>query len=213
MGVGNLPFVVAPHPKECMVVLDFRNLTRGELIAGLAGVALFVIMLAVDWYGVRGFEVAFGEPGDVVAGGGGLNFVEVVTRNAFQAFTVIDLVLLLTALTAVALPLWSALGRPATGPFRPGPIVAALGGVAFVLIAFRLISPPDLEIAIPGGGSARVSDFPDMPGASYEVTRKVGPWLGLAATALIAYGGFLSVRDRASLDSGPRTGSPQGEPR
>jgi hypothetical protein len=29
------------------MVLDFRNLTRGEQIAGVAGVALFVIMLAL----------------------------------------------------------------------------------------------------------------------------------------------------------------------
>jgi hypothetical protein len=177
------------------LVLDFRNLTRGEQIAGLAGVALFVIMLAFDWYGINGWEVAFGEPGDIVVGGGGLNRVEVDLRNAFQAFTVIDLVLLLTALAAVALPLWSALGRPATGPLRPGAIVAALGGVAFVLIAFRLISPPDLESAIPGGGSIRVSDAGDPP---WEVTRKAGPWLGLVAAAFIAYGGYLSARHPAS---------------
>jgi hypothetical protein len=77
---------------------------------------------------------------------------------------------------------------------------------------YRLISPPDLEIAFPpeaGGGSIRVSETDDY----YEVTRKVGPWLGLVPAALIAYGGYLSMRDRASLDSGPRTGSPQGEPR
>jgi hypothetical protein len=186
------------------LVLDFRNLTRGEAIAGLAGVALFVVMIAFDWYGINAFEVAFGEPGDIVVGGGGLNRVEVDLRNAFQAFTVIDLVLLLTALAAVALPLWSALGRPVIGYHRPGSIVAALGGLAFVLIAFRLISPPDLEIAIPGGGSFHVSDSPDE--TPWEVTRKAGPWLGLVAAALIAYGGYLSARDRGSLDAGP--GSP-----
>jgi len=179
------------------LVLDFRNLTRGELIAGLAGVALFVIILAVDWYGLK---ADFGEGWE----GYGPTTTEGAYRNAFQAFTVIDLVLLLTALAAVALPLWSALGRPATGPIRPGAIVAALGGLALVLIAFRLISAPDLEIAIPseaGGGSVRVGDFPDPN--PYEVTREVGPWLGLVAAALIAYGGYLSMRDRTSLGSGP----------
>jgi hypothetical protein len=195
------------------LVLDFRNLTRGEAIAGLAGIALFVIMVAADWYGINVLLIAEGDPDpDVVRGGGGLNWVEAVTRDAFQAFTVIDLVLLLTALAAVALPLWSALGRPATGPIRPDPVVAALGGLAFVLIAFRLISLPDLEIPIPqeaGGGSIRVSETDDM----YEVTRKVGPWLGLVPAALIAYGGYLSMRNRAGVDSGPSTGFPQSEPR
>jgi hypothetical protein len=190
------------------VVLDFRNTTRGELIAGLAGVALLVIMLAVDWYGINVLLIAEGDPdpdvvrGDVARGeGAGLNWVEALTRNAFQAFTVIDLVLLLTALAAVALPLWSALGRPATGPIRPGATVAALGAVAFVLIAFRLIDLPDLEIAIPpeaGGGSIRVSETDGM----YEVTRKVGPWLGLVPAALIAYGGYLSMRHPASAPRG-----------
>jgi hypothetical protein len=172
------------------VVLDFRNLTRGELIAGLAGVALFVIMLVFKWYGIKGV-VLFGESG-------GLETREGATRNAFQAFTITDLVLLLTALAAVALPLWSALGRPATGPIRPGAIVAVLGGVAFVLIAFRLVSPPDLSTAIPG---VHVSDIPDE--TPFEVTRKVGPWLGLVPVALIAYGGYLSARDRASPGSDP----------
>jgi hypothetical protein len=176
------------------VVLDFRNTTRGELIAGLAGVALFVIMLAFDWYGIKAHLV------DVT--------IERGTHNAFQAFTVIDLVLLLTALAAVALPLWSALGwpatgpiRPATGPIRPGAIVGALGGLAFVLIAFRLIDLPDLAIPI---APEVQSDFPepvhlsDFPDDTYEATRKVGPWLGLAASALIAYGGYLSMRHPVS---------------
>jgi hypothetical protein len=189
------------------LVLDFRNLTRGELIAGLAGVPLFVIMLAVDWYGLKAdFGAAFEGYGPTTREG--------AYRNAFQAFTVIDLVLLLTALAAVALPLWSAMGRPATGRLRPGATVAALGGVALVLIAFRLISPPDLELAIPseaGGGSVRVGDFPDPN--PYEVTRKVGPWLALVPAALVAYGGYLSMRDRPRLDSSPRAGSSQSEPR
>jgi hypothetical protein len=166
------------------LVLDFRNLTRGESIAGLAGVALFVIIFAFKWYGIKAHLIDGGT-------------VEGLTRNAFQAFTVIDLVLLLTALAAVALPLWGALGRPATGAIRPGAIVAALGGLAFVLIAFRLISLPDLEVPIPPDVPAprgHVSDFNGF----YEVTRKVGPWLGLAATALIAYGSYLSMRHPAS---------------
>jgi hypothetical protein len=176
------------------VVLDFRNVTRGEQIAGLAGVALFVIMVAFKWYGLK-----YDSPTGTAERGIGTQ--EAATDNAFQAFTVIDLVLLLTVLAAVALPLWAALGRPAVGPIRPRAIVAALGGLAFVLIAFRLISPPDLEIVIPGGESLDVSDFPDPN--PYEVTREVGPWLGLTTAALIACGGYLSARDRSGLDPGP----------
>jgi hypothetical protein len=188
------------------LVLDFRNLTRGELIAGLAGVALFVIMLAVDWYGLNVLLLAEGDPDpDVVQGnvargeGAGLNWVEGPARNAFEAFTVIDLILLLTALAAVALPLWSALGRPAIGPHQPGEVVAALGAVAFVLIAFRLIDLPDLEIPIAPGVPDPPEDIhvSDTEGL-YEATRKVGPWLGLVAAGFIMYGGYLSMRHPVS---------------
>jgi hypothetical protein len=169
------------------VVLDFRNLTRGEQIAGLAGVALLVIMLAFKWYGVRAEGV--------LDESGALTTREGATRNAFEAFTVTDIVLLLTALAAIALPLWSAAGRQLPGPFAPGAIVAAFGLLAFVLIAFRLISPPNWTVDAGGGGELHVSDFPGT-----DVTRRVGAWLGPVAAAAIAYGGYLSARVRASLD-------------
>jgi hypothetical protein len=96
------------------VVLDFRNLTRGEQIAGLAGVALLVIMLVFKWYGLRAEGLIDGTR-------------EGATRNAFQSFTITDFLLLLTALAAIALPLWIAAGRQLPRPFAPGTVVAALG--------------------------------------------------------------------------------------
>jgi hypothetical protein len=164
------------------VVLDFRNVTRGEQIAGLAGVALLAIMLVFKWYGVHA-EGLLDPPGTFDGG----------TRNAFQSFTVTDVVLLLTALAAIALPLWSAAGRQFPGPFAPDAIVAALGVLAFGLIAFRLISPPNWTVDVGGGQEPHVSDFPDT-----DVTRRVGAWLGLVAAAAIAYGGYLSVRQRST---------------
>ena len=180
------------------MVLDFRNLTRGEQIAGLAGVALLVIMLAFKWYGVRAEGV--------LDESGALTTREGATRNAFEAFTVTDIVLLLTALAAIALPLWSAAGRQLPRPFAPGAVVAALGLLGFVLIALRLISPPDWTFEV-NGDEPHVGDFPDT-----DVTRRVGVWLGLVAAAAIAYGGYLSARVRASLDPEGRAFGPERLP-
>jgi hypothetical protein len=174
------------------VVLDFRHLTRGEQIAGLAGVALLVIMLVFKWYGVR-TEGVLDENGAVITSEGG-------TRNAFQAFTVTDFVLLLTALAAIALPLWTAAGRQLARPIAPDAIVAALGILAFALIAFRLISPPEWTIDVGGGQEVHLSAFTDSDEARTDITRRVGAWLGLVAAAAVAYGGYLSARARASLD-------------
>lgn len=166
------------------MVLDFRKLTLGEQIAGVAGIALLVVMIAFKWYGVR-------EEG-VLDESGALTTREGATRNAFQAFAITDIVLLLTALAAIGLPLLSAAGRQVHRQFVPGAVVAALGLLAVILIAFRLIDPPDWTIDV-NGQELHVSDFPGTEG-----TRKVGPWLGLVAAVAIAYGGYLSARDRVA---------------
>jgi hypothetical protein len=140
-------------------------------------------MLAVKWYGIR-LEGLDGT-------------VEGDTRNAFQSFTITDLVLLLAALAAIALPLWTAAGRQALSKFAPGAVVAALGLLAVGLIAFRLISLPNWTVGL-NGAAAHVNDF---PGA--EVTRRIGAWLGLATAAMVAYAGCLSMRARASLNPRP----------
>jgi hypothetical protein len=99
------------------VVLDFRTLTRGEQLAGVAGIALLVVMIVFKWYGLRAEGV--------LDESGALTTREGATRNAFQAFAVTDVVLLLTALAAIALPLWSAAGRALHLRFVSGVVVGA----------------------------------------------------------------------------------------
>ena len=106
----------------------------------------------------------------------------------FEAFTFLDVYLLITAVAAIALPLVRA-SQLAVPPSIPtNLIVAGLGVVAVVLIAVRLIDPPDLARTV-DGGQVRASDDP-----ASEVIRKAGPWLGLVATAGIAVGGLISRR-------------------
>jgi hypothetical protein len=163
------------------VVLDFNKVSRGELVAGAAGIALIVFMLAVHWYGV---SVTGLLPVETARGGVAVGF----RRDAFEAFTFLDAYLLVTALAAIALPLIRA-SQPAVLPSVPvNLIVGGLGIAAAVLLAIRLIDPPDLVRTIEGV-QVRVTDNPNA-----EVTREPGPWLGLAAAVGIAAGGLMGRR-------------------
>jgi hypothetical protein len=164
------------------VVLDFRKLSRGEIVAGIAGVALIVFMLAVHWYGIRATQLL---PGPDAPGG----VAEGYPRDAFESFTFIDIYLLLTALAAIALPLLKA-SELDVSRIPANLIVGILGAVAVALIVFRLIDPPDLVFNLPKGPQPRASDFPGT-----EVIRKIGPWLGLVAAAGIAFGGLAAGRE------------------
>jgi hypothetical protein len=165
------------------VVLDFRKANRAELIAGACGVALIVFMLALHWYGVRFTNLM---PSRAAPGGVATGF----PRDAFESFTLIDIYLLITALAAIALPLVRAADLPIASRFPVDLIVAALGVIAVVLIAIRLVDPPDLVAHFPGG-SVRVSHYPGD-----VVTLKAGAWLGLVAAVGIAVGGWNGREER-----------------
>ena len=77
--------------------MDLRKLDAGEILAGVAGIVLIAAMALMDWFGV---DVP---PGTEPVGG----------FDAFRAFDVVDILLLLVGLAAIALPV-SALVRPKT---------------------------------------------------------------------------------------------------
>ena len=159
--------------------LDFGNVKLGESVVGLAGVALAIIMTAVDWYGVEGLDLLPVFPDQAAS-------PAVEPRNAFESFAVIDLVLLLTVLAACALPLLSA-ARLSVDAARV--VVAAFGLVAATLILIRIIGPPDLVV-----DSVHVSEVGEA-----EVTTQAGAWAGLVAAAAIAGGGYVALRQSHAL--------------
>jgi hypothetical protein len=142
----------------------------GELAAGVSGLALFAFMF-LPWYG-----------GEVTLQR--LGAASLDNLDAWQAFSVIDLVLFAAAALAVAHAVARLAGfRPAGGAVPPDIIVAIGGTVALLLIAYRLIDPPTASGI----------------GVEVDLSRKLGIYLSLLAAAGITCGGFTALNARAAV--------------
>jgi uncharacterized membrane protein len=139
-----------------------RRLSAGEWLALGAGL-LLVVALFLPWYSVSG-----------------------VDANAWEAFAVTDVILLLAALLAIAGPLATAGDRTFPMSIAVLALGSILGIVASVAALTRLLNPPG-------------------PG---EVEREIGAWLGLAGAFLCAAGCW-----RGMKDEGPARRNPELERR
>ena len=150
------------------VDFDRNRLSQGELIAGIAGIVL-LIDLWFKWYGVN------------VSAGGGLfkDFNIGVSADAWQVFSVIDILLFLISLVAIGAAAARAMDRLPALPIPAATIVTIAGGIAVLLILFRLIDSPVDTHGVNG----------------VEVSRKFGIWLGLIAAAAITYGGWRAMEE------------------
>lgn len=156
--------------------MDTSRLSVGDRIAGASGVALLIVMF-LPWYGVDA---------DV----GGFSFSE--SASAWEVLSVIDVLLFLVAAAAIAHAVAKA--ASALPPDLPAAsLVAAAGGLAVLLVLFRIIDLP-------------TPDVPEVGGETVDYGRKLGVFLGLIGSAGIAYGGWRS----ATVDAG--TGEPPQPP-
>jgi hypothetical protein len=155
--------------------MDTSRISFGEMVAAGSGIALLMFMSAFKWFTVANDPTGLGD------------------RNAWETFTVIDLVLFLVALAAIGMAAARASGVDlrALLPAPPGLLVGTAGVLACALIVFRLVVTPDLKIEYPGvtGG---------VEAAGGVVHRAVGIFLGLVASAGIAFGGFTGMKERAA---------------
>ncbi len=174
--------------------MDADRLRTGELIAGVAGVALLIVMF-LPWFGVDfGIGEAVEEAQDL-----GFDVPDVedsVNFNAWESFGFIDIILFLTAIVAVGMAVATAMARTVALPVAASAITTGLGFLATVLVVYRLIDP------IGEGG----------------VDRKFGLFLGLIAAAAIAYGGWRSMQEEGTTFGGEadrlqdRVGGDDGPP-
>ena len=143
------------------------NLSTGEKIAGIAGVALLLIMFIFDWYSVDA---------------GGAGFEISVGGNAWEVFDFIDIVLFVTSLAAIGLAVSAATSSQVNTPVALSAITAGLGILATLLVLYRIIDPP--------GGDAE--EF------GVEISRSIGVFLGLIASAAVAYGGWRAMEEEGT---------------
>ncbi|MFN8161302.1 MAG: hypothetical protein U0R52_09715 [Solirubrobacterales bacterium] len=108
--------------------MDVSRLSRGEQIAGVSAVALFIFMF-LDWFGLSG-QV------NTVVGSFGVD----TSFNAWDSFDFIDLFLLLTVVVTVIAVGMAASSTEAAFPMSSA--VTVLGGISVLLILFRIIDPP-----------------------------------------------------------------------
>ena len=146
------------------------NVRPGQRIAAIAGVVLFIVMW-FSWYGVDL---------EKVAGGSAVKNLGIdTTANAWQSFSWIDLLMLLTVIVAVGSAAVAASGAVRAEGLAPAAgLIAGLGALTVLAILYRLINEPG-------------------PDALLNI--KIGAWLGLVSAAVVAYGGFRAMGEEGAV--------------
>ena len=142
--------------------MELRRLRQGEVIAGLGGLALLLVMF-LDWYSAGGSATLNGRTIEVKLG-----------LNAWEAFSVTDLILALTAVSGIALAVITATRRSPALPVAASVITATLGALATLLVFYRILN---------------------QPGPNEFIEVKLGAFLGFLSVLAIAVGGWLAIRD------------------
>lgn len=163
--------------------MDTGNLGRGALIAGVSGLLLFLFMF-LGWYGLGGPADELIEQAQQAAEQLGVEGPEEAdtTANAWESFDIIDLVLLLAVIVAVAFAAVELTGASVSLPVALSTLTAGIGALAFLLVLYRIINPP-------GEG---------------DIDREIGIFLGLLATAGITAGGYLGMQEEGTSFSAER---------
>src|SRR3954447_23408618 len=143
-----------------------RRPRPGELVVGASGLLLLLVMF-LPWFGLDG---------RVRVPGAGVISIGAQNLSAWEAFGVVDVVLALAGARAIAVVVVASLREP-----PPALVLAVIcaAGLAALLVVYRLIDPPDISIAVPGGD------------ASYETGRRLGAFFGLLCTAGMTWGANL----------------------
>lgn len=156
--------------------MDLRRLRHGEWIAGVSGVVLLV-SLFLDWYSLNLRDgVLVGDR----------------SANAWEAFTVIDVILAAAALFGIALAVGAATQRSPAVPQTIGALTVPVAFVAAVLVVIRLIDLPSfgslshVELALFSNGNGHP-----------EVLRAPGLIIGVIATFGVLVGAWRSIGDQS----------------
>jgi threonine/homoserine/homoserine lactone efflux protein len=139
------------------------KLRAGDILAGAGGLALLVVMF-LPWYHFL--------PGPYE----GSRFVadNDTAQSAWEAFSVLLVPLVLTALLGLTLFAATLFERTSAVPVAAQVFGAAIGSLTVLFVFIRVVDPP---------------------GPNFAATVQWAAWAGLAATVAIAAGAWWSMRD------------------
>jgi hypothetical protein len=150
--------------------LDTSRVSLGEMIAAAGGLVLLVCMF-LPWF-------------DGTLSGRGAANVPVPTTTGWEAYGgIFDVLIVVLAALAIFIAVARANDSPPPLPLDQGTLVLGAGILLFVIVALRLIDPPDaIDV--------------DIPGLELDTSRKLPGFLALLCAAAIGAGGYLqrSVR-------------------
>ena len=151
--------------------MDPRRLRIGEWLTGLGGAVLLACTF-LNWYDVD----ADGRRTDhgILSAQGSL--------SAWEAFSVVDLLLTLTAVLAIAAAVMAAVNPTPAVSLALASLTALVGLFATIAVVVRVLATP--EFAIQG------VTVPDD-----DVSLAVGAWVGLGAVIVTTLGAFAAMRD------------------
>jgi hypothetical protein len=152
------------------VSVELRRLRGGSALLAAGGVALFVVVFFVDWFGS---SVSGLPQGSQLKGAN-------VSATGWETFTSSRWIWLAAMLAALAAALASAAGRRSDGPLRAGAVAAGLGALSCGLIVYRIARHSSATFS---QGSLH---------AGYGI--KVGIWFGLLAALAITVGGYFQAQ-------------------
>lgn len=138
--------------------MDPRRLRIWEWLTGLAGLVLLGVTF-LDWYEA--------DQGAV---------------NAWEAFSVLDVLIALTAAMAIAVALMAALHNTPAVSLAIASLLLAVGSILVIALIVRVISIP--EVTIDG-----------ITAPDEDVSRSIGLWLGLGAAVVLTGGALGCMRD------------------
>lgn len=101
--------------------MEMDRLGRGEMIAGISGLALLIFAVFLDWFSLEGF------------GGTGFEF-----SGWFR-----DLVMFLTIVGGIGIAVLAAMSQSVNSPVAPSSLVAGIAILNTILILIWVIDPPD----------------------------------------------------------------------
>jgi hypothetical protein len=148
--------------------VELSRLRTADLVAGVGGAALLVTLF-LTWYSAGG-SASFG----------GREIQVSLNLTAWEAFSITDVILALTALSGIGLAVLTASRRSPALPVAAGVITTTLGALATLLVFYRILNQPG-------------------PNEFLEV--KFGAFLGFLSVLAVAVGGFRAIRDEEGEDA------------